>query len=144
MQSQIDIFASSDLEKPPIFFLYCLQVFLKYYCHQFHSSFSSQVLPSSFSYWTSCIRKPLLGATSLASFTWIHEKVCDNRDSRPWPVWQLVWGPCSSAQWGRPVPEWQTCDGCTKCTSTLSSIEIATSSGRGVYSQLCKSFLLIS
>ena len=66
------------------------------------------------------------------------ERMTNMRSARPWPVWQLVWGPCSSAQWGRPVPEWQTCDGCTKCTSTLSSIEIATSSGWGVYSQLSK------
>ena len=66
----------------PVFFLCCPQVFLKYYCHKFHSSFSFQVLPSSFSYWTSCIRKPLLGATSLASFTCIHEKSCDNCDPR--------------------------------------------------------------
>ena len=62
------------------------------------------------------------------------------RSPRPWPVWQLVWGPCSSAQWGRPVPEWRTWDGCTKCTNALSSIEIATPSGWAVYSQLCKSF----
>ena len=65
-------------------------------------------------------------------------KMTNMRSPRPWPVWQLVWGPCSSAQWGRPVPEWRTWDGCTKCTSALSSIEIATSPGWADYSQLCE------